>query len=148
MFNSKKPKWFVKAKKLFRKNKLEEPYASLFNYFICLFPYDKKEFKDHYEFFDDCERKGISLEDMHSNLSQILPLQLLENFESALHKYKQLKRFDLDLYDEEDEKKIMKLFNLKSVEDVNNLFDKEDFFMDDFDEEIEEILKNYFSLNL
>ena len=51
--------WFKTAKKLYRKKKLEQPYASLFNYYIQMTlnsPLWKKAPLCHYVFFETCEK--------------------------------------------------------------------------------------------
>ena len=119
--------WFKTAKKLYRKKKLEQPYASLFNYYIQMTlnsPLWKKAPLCHYVFFETCE-KDHSFDETVKNLNDILPLALQENFNLALEKFNNLK--------------------LSNDDDYIDLFETEDDFVDDNADVIENMLINYIS---
>lgn len=110
MFGKKKLKeWYDVARKLHRKNKLEEPYLSLFEYMqelVFISPSFKNLSCSHYLYLCNQDIKG-NLNNAHLMLSKILPLDLYQNFVSAVEKYPLLKYRhngdEIDEFEDEDE---------------------------------------------
>lgn len=126
MFNKKENKWYKVALKLYRKGKLEEPYNSLFDYYINLdTPYRKGTYLNHLSYFYHYKEEG-QLESLSSNLNRILPENLKDNFNTALEKFKKITDYD--------------------AEENFDMFDEEDFFVGDNTEILREILENYIKL--
>ncbi len=83
---SKENKWYNRARKAYRKEKLPAPYAALYDY--CSFM-DEKRFtggRGHFDFFSLAEfdnRLDVRVKDLRS----VLPEGLLENFNAAYDRY-------------------------------------------------------------
>ena len=130
MFNrrSKEDQWFKVAIKLNKKGKLDEPYRSLFDYFIMMTidapikKYREKACLDHFFYFSRWQEKG-QLAELVQNLNSILPSALRDNFNRALTKFNNLTDPN-DYYKEEN----------------HDLFLAEDDFVADDDNA--EIIKN------
>jgi hypothetical protein len=108
MFGKKKEKtWYDIAKKLQRKKKLEEPYASLFDYIKELTAeVPKTDFTlSHFLYFKHHDVIG-DLDEVCENLSRILPPEFNENLDNAMLKYPLVRYRDngdeIDEFEEED----------------------------------------------
>lgn len=128
MFNKKENKWYKVAYKLYRKGKLNEPYNSLFDYYINLTldsPYRKGSYFNHLSYFFHYNQEG-QLETLSANLNSILPENLKDNFNKALEKFKKITDYD--------------------AEENLDMFDEEDDYVDDNSELLRKILKNHIEL--
>ncbi len=124
MFSRKTDKWYKIALKLYKRGKLEEPYNSLFDYYINMtvdYP-SKEQCLNHYIYFSHYKQEGL-LKNLCANLTRILPVNLKDNFEIALEKFEKITDYD--------------------AEENYDLFEKEDDYVDDNAEVLKNILENY-----
>jgi len=128
-FNSNSDKWYKKLKKKYYKEKIGRPYSNLFWYydFVIDRPYIKKtSVKSHYYFFYIA--KEWPMEELTNDLQLILPLDLYNNFYSALEDlYKLTEGLDCDDLEYTFEKQLVEKFkkyddfaneNYKPIEDI------------------------------
>lgn len=105
---SKEKKWDKVALKLYRKGKLEEPYKSLFDYYMNMTldtAFWKSAYLNHLTYFFHLKEEG-QLENISANLNRILPENLRDNFNIALEKFKEITDYDnadYDMFAEEDD---------------------------------------------
>lgn len=103
MFNrrSKEDQWFTVAIKLNKKGKLDEPYRSLFDYYMMmtidapLKKYREKAYLNHFVYFSIRQEQG-QLAELSRNLNFILPSALRDNFNQALNKFNKITDPDAD----------------------------------------------------
>ena len=133
MFNrrSKEDQWFKVAIKLNKKGKLDEPYRSLLDYYLMMTidapikKYRERACINHFIYFSHWQEQG-QLAELAQNLNSILPLDLRNNFNQALNKFKQITDPDAD--------------------ENYDMFVVEDDFVDDNAETIKDILVNQIRL--
>ena len=109
MFNRKKNKWFYVAMKLHRKERLAEPYDSLFDYYINMTrdtPFKGAAYLNHFSYLFHYMLED-SLDDLVQNLNGILPEKFKNNFNSVLEKFNSITDYDsfenCDLFEAEDD---------------------------------------------
>lgn len=85
-----KKKWYKVAFKAYRKNKMEEPYRTLFRYYMRVGSGTPiANTYSHYEYFT-FEKWDGSIANATEKLQMILPEDLFENYLSALEAYTSL----------------------------------------------------------
>jgi len=125
MFNRRKNKWYCVAMKLHREESLEEPYNSLFDYYINLTrdtPFRSVAYLSHFSYLFHYKIEG-SLDALRENLNRILPKNFKDTFNSALEKFNKIT--DYDFFDN------------------NELFEAEDNFVEENSQMLKDILENY-----
>ncbi|MDE7454292.1 MAG: hypothetical protein K2M64_00485 [Clostridia bacterium] len=125
MFNRKKNNWYQVAMKLHRKERLEEPYDSLFYYYINLTydtPFRSVAYLSHFSYLFHFKLED-SLDSLAENLNSILPENFKRNFNSALGKFNKIT--DYDFFDNDE------------------LFEAEDDFVEENSQVLKDILENY-----
>ena len=119
-----KTKWYRTAFKAYRRKKIEEPYRTLLKYYMAVgYGTPIARFDGHRDFFALEEWDG-SIKATTEDLRAILPKHLFENYLSALDAYNSL--------GEDHEYEVMMA-----------AFEKQDFYVYEHGEEIEEILIDY-----
>ena len=111
--------------KLHRKERLDEPYNSLFYYYINMTydtPFRGAAFLNHFSYLFHYKLEE-SLDDLTKNLNNVLPERFKINFNSALEKFNKITDYD-------------------AIENVD-LFEAEDDFVEENSEELKCILENY-----
>ncbi len=119
-------KWFKNLYVLYRKNKLSAPYRNLFYYYFNS-SYSapiKGNRRGHFEIFSGAKFDDF-FNELTKDLRQTLPQHLFENYTAALEKFNALGE-DPD------------------YEEIENAFDEYDFYAYEHEEEINNILKNYY----
>lgn len=125
LFNRKKNKWYYVAMKLHRKERLAEPYNSLFYYYINMTrdtPFRGVAYLNHFSYLFHFKLED-SLDDLTANLNGILPEKFKDNFAGALEKFKKITDYD-------------------AIENCD-LFEVEDEFVEENSEVLKDILENY-----
>ena len=125
MFKRKIDKWYETARKLYRKDKLEEPYNSLFDYYRNMTmdtPYRDCAYLNHFSYFFHYKEEG-QLQNLSTNLNRILPEELRDNFNNALEKFSRIVDYD--------------------AEENGDLFEDENLFVEDNSEVLKAILEKY-----
>ena len=127
MFGKDKNHWFYKAEKLYKRGKMRSPYKTLFEYSMSISCVTKHKLFGHYDFFRDAEIRS-ELDNIVKELASVLPIDLLNNFNTAFENYKTLGE-DPD-YD-----------------DIEKLLYPLDDYAFDREEEMATILQNYIEMN-
>ncbi len=137
MFKFNKYKWYKVLDKKYMKNKIKQPYDSLFEYYslVADVPYIKKSAcKGHFYAIYLSESIG-ELEKYKADLQAVLPEYLYDNFCDAEQLYKQLMEgVDYNTLELDEEIKLIKAFkvyddyantNYKAMEDILKKCDEE-----------------------
>ena len=125
LFNRKKNNWYYVAMKLHRKERLVEPYNSLFYYYINMTrdtPFRGVAYLNHFSYLFHFKLDD-SLDCVIKNLNSILPDNFKKNFNNALEKFNKITDYD-------------------AIENCD-LFETEDDFVEENSEVLKEILENY-----